>query len=269
VAQWVFLKAKDWVRLKNLEKLEAEIKTLEKSVLDDKKKLQDTQYALQSCRSNSFKQVIERERRALQDLEKQWVSKKTRIDNFKEVLEKSEARQHRLSNLIEISRSKSSFLCKNRSRQHRRCSPILHQTHELEKQYKSEAEVFSVLQERFNQQHIRFLQQENLYKSLQQTRTFNLTQQESLRQQSENNQRELDQLAAEFEQNAQKITALEEHLAGSLCAKRTVMQSALSGKETAFFDIRNKARPRGRHPRTGKNQTSDRRSDQDAERSDQ
>ena len=228
-------------RLKNLEKLEAEIKTLEKSVLADKKKLQDTQYALQSCRSNSFKQVIERERRALQDLEKQWVSKKTRIDNFKEVLEKSEARQQQAQQLMDGLKEQILPLQEQVKTAQEMLSNLTTNTHELEKQYKSEAEVFSVLQERFNQQHIRFLQQENLYKSLQQTRTFKLTQQESLRQQSENNQRELDQLAAEFEQNAQKITVLESTLQEAY-EKRTVMQSALSGKETAFFDIRNKAR---------------------------
>src|SRR5690606_7064792 len=36
-------------RLKNLEKLEKAIKALEKSVLDDKKRVQDTQFQLQTC----------------------------------------------------------------------------------------------------------------------------------------------------------------------------------------------------------------------------
>ncbi|MBL0286764.1 MAG: chromosome segregation protein SMC [Bacteroidetes bacterium] len=62
-------------RQKNLEKLDEEIKKLEEESVASKKDLQTKQSSLEQLKINSFKKVIERENYALQNLEKELVSK--------------------------------------------------------------------------------------------------------------------------------------------------------------------------------------------------
>jgi chromosome segregation protein len=226
-------------RLKNLEKMEADIKMLEKLVLDARKVLQDTQHQLQTRRNNSYKQVIERERRALQELEKQAVSRRTRIDNFREAMEKSEARHQAVQQSIKTLQA-SILPLEEEVKQHRELLQRLQEESiRLEKGYKSEAESLSTIQDKFNQQNIRYLQQENLIKSLQQAKSFKLSQQETLTIQSGNNDLEIKQLQQESKVNDEKIKALE-HALTEAYSKRNQMQANLSEREKDFFELRNK-----------------------------
>ena len=68
-------------RLKNLEILEKEIKALETEVMDLKKITQETYNELQHLKANSYRNVIERENREMQNVEKELVALKSKIES--------------------------------------------------------------------------------------------------------------------------------------------------------------------------------------------
>jgi chromosome segregation protein len=228
-------------RLKNLEKLDAEIKSLEKLVLAGKKAVQDTQFELQTCRNNSYKKVIERENKDLQEMEKSFVSAKTRIDNFKEVVEKNRERQIEVDQLIQQLQEELSPIHAELNTAQQELATAVEKTKTLEQDFKGASEGFSALQQQFNEQNIRFLQQENLYKSLQQTRQFKQNQLESTESQTLRNQAEQIQIKEEIQLNIRALSTLEDALQAGY-SERTSLMEMLSEKETSFFGLKQQAR---------------------------
>jgi chromosome segregation protein len=228
-------------RLKNLEKLDAEIKALEKTVLTGKKAVQDTQFNLQTCRNNSYKKVIERESKDLQEMEKTFVSAKTRIDNFKEVVEKSRERQLEVEGIIGHLKDELQPIQDKLTHAQQEQEAAILKTRDLEQQFKHASEGFSSLQQQYNEQNIRFLQQENLYKSLEQSRNFKQNQLESTESQTFKNQSELIQIQEDIQFSKIKSANLETTLRQGY-AERESLMAALSEKETSFFGLKQQAR---------------------------
>jgi len=228
-------------RLKNLERLEKEIRELDVKVLGLKKQVQDTQTALQFCRNNSYKKTIEREGKELQEMEKAFVSRRTRIDNFKEVVEKSMERQSQAQANIE--RLKEEILPLQEQLQQLVISQekAAEQAHTLERQFRTESDSLSTLQQTFNQHNIRYIQQENLYKSLQQNRAYKLSQLEANREQIRNGQQEMVAHEQAIQDNDGKIAALDQLLLEGYQEKEKHL-AALSDRETSFFGIKQQAR---------------------------
>jgi chromosome segregation protein len=228
-------------RLKNLEKLDAEIKSLEKTVLTGKKSVQDTQYNLQTCRNNSYKKVIERESKDLQEMEKTFISAKTRIDNFKEVVEKSRERQLEVEGIIGSLQEELQPIQDKLAKAQQEQEAAITKTRDLEQQFKQASEGFSSLQQQYNEQNIRFLQQENLYKSLEQTRNFKQNQFESTESQTFRNQTELVQIQEDIQFNKTKADELDTTLQQGYAERESLME-ALSERETSFFGLKQQAR---------------------------
>jgi chromosome segregation protein len=228
-------------RLKNLEKLDSEIKALEKTVLTGKKAVQDTQYNLQTCRNNSYKKVIERESKDLQEMEKTFVSAKARIDNFKEVVEKSRERQLEVEGIIGSLKEELQPIQDKLAKAQQEQEAAIDKTRDLEQQFKQASEGFSSLQQQFNEQNIRFLQQENLYKSLEQTRNFKQNQLESTESQTFRNQTELVQIQEDIQFNKTKADELDTTLQQGYAERESLME-ALSERETSFFGLKQQAR---------------------------
>jgi chromosome segregation protein len=228
-------------RLKNLEKLDAEIKSLEKTVLAGKKAVQDTQYNLQTCRNNSYKKVIERESKDLQEMEKTFISAKTRIDNFKEVVEKSRERQLEVEGIIGSLKEELQPIQDKLAQAKQEQEAAIAKTRDLEQTFKQASEGFSSLQQQYNEQNIRFLQQENLYKSLELTRNFKQNQLESTESQTFRNQTELVQIQEDIQFNKTKADELDTTLQQGYAERESLME-ALSERETSFFGLKQQAR---------------------------
>ncbi len=228
-------------RLKNLEKLDKEIKELDIKVLGLKKEVQDVQQELQACRNNSYKKTIERERKDLADLEKSFVSKKTRIDNFKEVVEKSIERQAQAQQNIDQLKKDIVPLQEQAQLLTEELNVMTEKSKVLENQFKQESDAFSVLQQTFNQHNIRFIQQENLFKSLQQNKTYKLNQIQAFLEQSTNNSEEIRIIESELAEIREK-TKLQDEFLLEAYGQREQMMSVLSSKESGFFGLKQQAR---------------------------
>lgn len=228
-------------RLKNLEKLDKEIRELDIKVLGLKKEVQDVQQELQTCRNNSYKKTIERERKDLADLEKSFVSRKTRIDNFKEVVEKSIERQTQAQRNIEQLKKEIIPLQEQAQSLTEELNVMTEKSKILENQFKQESEAFGIMQQTFNQHNIRFIQQENLFKSLQQNKTYKLNQIQAFLEQSSSQSEEIQIIESELAEIREKTKLLDESLLEAYGQKEQMM-SVLSSKESGFFGLKQQAR---------------------------
>ncbi|MCO5231484.1 MAG: chromosome segregation protein SMC [Chitinophagales bacterium] len=228
-------------RLKNLEKLEKEIKELDQQSLGLKKSLQETQFALQECKNHSYKKTIERERKDLSELEKSYVSKKTRIENFKEVVEVNKERQANVQQHIERLKNEILPLKSQLDDNNESWKLNSEQTKTIEENYKKESEKFGQLQQHFNENNIRFIQQENLYKSLLQNKQYKINQSNSFKEQSQKYNENLIDIQKELQEISNKTDKLEQLLILEHERKQQLM-SALSNKESNFFEIKQSAR---------------------------
>ncbi len=236
-------------RVKNLEKLDVEIKTLDLKVLGLKKEVQDTLHELMESRKNSYKTTIERERKDLADLEKSFVSKKTRIDNFKEVVEKSKVQQTEHQAQIEQLRKETEPLTEQIKMLSENLIKLESETSELSSRFKKETEVFNQLQQVYNQNNIQFIQQENLFKSLRQNRTYKLNQVQALQNQISENNQEIENIAYELNTLEAKYTQTDEFLLSAYGEKKLMMET-LSSKESGFFTLKQNAREAEENIRT-------------------
>ena len=221
-------------RQKNLEKLDEEIKKLEEKTNVSKKELQSKQSQLEQLKINSFKKVIERENYALQNLEKELVSKKSRIDNYRELVEKSHSQDaQQEQNLILIEEELAIF--KNQ------LDKVLvdsnankNEMDGLENLFKSASETYNRISTEFNAQHILLIQEKNKLQSLLQGQKYRET---KLKETQDNLSKfSQEQLAAktELEEIKEKITLLENQLIQDYL-KRDEQKSSMSDSEGDYF----------------------------------
>lgn len=228
-------------RIKNLEKLEKETKELDVQVLGLKKNLQDVQLELQSCRNNSYKKTIEREQKDLAELEKSFITKKSRIDNFKEVVEKSKERQelaqqkiNELKETIQPIKEQLELISKELESGNQN-------TKKLEINFKQASDTFSLLQQNYNQNNIKFLQLDNLHKSLLQNKTYKSNQLQSSQEQLVKNNNDIKAIQVELVDLIEKVKTIDQTLLVEY-EKKTLLMSQLSENESGFLELKNKAR---------------------------
>lgn len=226
-------------RLKNLEKLDAEIKVLDKEVLDLKKQVQDTQSSLQQLKNNSLKRVIEREQRDLQELEKNFVSKKSRIDNFQEIVQKSIERQAQAQNNIFALQESIAPVQNQLNTLKVQVDELALEAEYLEEAFRKASEQFSKLQEHFNQQHILFLQQENHLKAIRQNFQYKQQQKEQFQIQITQNTDDIQKSQAEITAIGTQLQNTENQLVKAY-QKKEGMLGDLSSFETEFFNQRDR-----------------------------
>ncbi|HUH73691.1 MAG TPA: chromosome segregation protein SMC [Chitinophagales bacterium] len=228
-------------RIKNLEKLEKEIKELDIQVLGFKKNVQDVQLELQSCRNNSYKKTIEREQKDLAELEKTFISKKSRIDNFKEVVEKSKERQEQAQKNINELKSAILPIQEQLESITKELESSTQETKKLELNFKQASDAFNILQQNYNQNNIKFLQLDNHHKSLLQNKTYKNNQLKSSQDQLVKNNNDIKAIELELIALTEKIKTTDQNLLVEYENKNLLM-SQLSENESGFLELKNKAR---------------------------
>lgn len=228
-------------RIKNLEKLEKEIKELDVQVLGLKKNVQDVQLELQSCRNNSFKKTIEREQKDLAELEKSFITKKSRIDNFKEVVEKSKERQELAQQKINELKAAILPIQEQLELISKELESGTQQTKKLEFDFKQASDAFSLLQQNYNQSNIKFLQLDNHHKSLLQNKIYKSNQLQSSQEQLVKNNNDIKAIQLELFALIEKVKSIDKTLLVEY-ENKTILMSQLSENESGFLELKNKAR---------------------------
>lgn len=224
-------------RIKNLEILEKEIRELEIEVMDLKKITQDNYNDLQHLKINSYRNVIEREVHELQQVEKELVAKKSKIESEEnsigKITSQAQALQEQIARVLsEIHPMKEQLaLHIQTSVQDKEAMD------NLENDFRRANELYNQFSQTFNQANIKFIQQENKLKSNQQTLTYKQHQLEENENRLKTATEEIEFSQLEIDLLKEAISKLEQELIASYTEKDLQMQT-LSDQETAYYKVK-------------------------------
>jgi chromosome segregation protein len=224
-------------RAKNLEKLDKEIKDLTKKVEDIRHSLLDRQRELERLRNNTLKQQIDEAFSAIKLVNDEFISVKTKQEQFATLLSSADLRKEDIvekidSLLVELDELKP------------KAQEAQHELAQHEEKIKaiaielaSQSELLSQKSASFNEQNIFFHQQENRVKSVEQEIRFK---QESMEQSSlriETNTIELRANEDEIKITIETTQSSDEQLIG-MYSEKEEMEKGLSEAEKEYYSGR-------------------------------
>jgi chromosome segregation protein len=197
-------------RAKNLEKLDKEIKELNKKLEEVRYSLLDRQRELERLRNNNLKVTIEEAQNAIKQVNDEFISVKTKKEQFAEMINNADLRREDILEKIDV-------LLKELDDLRPRSQRITFELNDLDEKLKqmsdgltAQNELLSQKSNAFNEQNIFFHQQTNRVRSLEQEIRFK---QEAV------------------EQGSQRITANSSELKHNEEEIRTIFESTQSGDE--------------------------------------
>ncbi|HQQ96365.1 MAG TPA: chromosome segregation protein SMC [Cyclobacteriaceae bacterium] len=197
-------------RAKNLEKLDKEIKELNKKLEEVRYSLLDRQRELERLRNNNLKVTIEEAQNAIKQVNDEFISVKTKKEQFAEMINNADLRREDILEKIDI-------LLKELDELRPRSQRITFELGDLDEKLKqmsdgltAQNELLGQKSNAFNEQNIFFHQQTNRVRSLEQEIRFK---QEAV------------------EQGSQRITANSAELKHNEEEIRTIFESTQSGDE--------------------------------------
>lgn len=224
-------------RAKNLEKLDIEIKGLTRKVEDIRQGLLDKQRELERLRNNTLKQQIEEAQGAIKMVNDEFISVRTKKEQFSQMLSSADLRrediQEKIQNLIheiEELKPKAGQALKEVQQDEEKLKLIT-------EDFNAQNEILSQKSAAFNEQNIFFHQQENRVKSLEQEVRFK---QESMEQSSlrvESNQDELKKNEEEIKTIIETTQSNDEELI-AMYAQKEDMEKGLGEAEKEYYAAR-------------------------------
>lgn len=224
-------------RAKNLEKLEKEIKEFTKKVEDIRHSLIDRQRELERLRNNTLKQQIEEAQNAIKLVNDEFISVRTKQEQFSSMLNSADLRKE---DIIEKIETLNQELLDLRPKAEQ-AQLVSGQQDEKLKLITSELnvqnELLSQKSSTYNEQNILFHQQENRVKSVEQEMRFK---QESMEQSSlrvETNSEELKKNDDEIRTIIETTQSNDEELIG-MYAEKDEMEKGLGEAEKEYYSGR-------------------------------
>ena len=197
-------------RAKNLEKLDKEIKELNHKLEEVRHSLLDRQRELERLRNHNLKHSIEEAQNAIKQVNDEYISVKTKKEQFAEMINNADLRREDILEKIEVLSKELTELRPQSARIHGELGALESRLIELSGTLTAQNEVLEHKSNALNEQNIFFHQQSNRVKSLEQEIRFK---QESV------------------EQSITRITAGATELAHNEGEIRTIMESTHSGDE--------------------------------------
>ena len=197
-------------RAKNLEKLDKEIKELNHKLEEVRHSLLDRQRELERLRNHNLKHSIEEAQNAIKQVNDEYISVKTKKEQFAEMINNADLRREDILEKIEVLNKELTELMPQSARIHGELGALESRLIELSGTLTAQNEVLEHKSNALNEQNIFFHQQSNRVKSLEQEIRFK---QESV------------------EQSNTRITAGATELAHNEGEIRTIMESTHSGDE--------------------------------------
>lgn len=224
-------------RAKNLEKLEKEIKDLTTKLDEIRSSLLEKQSDLEKLRNNKIRQKIEELQNEIRQVNEEFVSIRTKREQFAEMLSSADLRREDILEKIDTLLSELDDLKpKGKEAQHQleeQEERLASLTYDLA----SNNELLSQKSAAYNEQNIFFHQQDNRVKSIDQEIRFK---QESMEQSSsriENNQEELRKNEDEVKRIIETTQSNDDELLG-MYEEKEQMEKGLSEAEKEYYDAR-------------------------------
>lgn len=224
-------------RAKNLEKLDKEIKELTKKVEDIRHSLVDRQRELERLRNNTLKQQIEEAQSAIKLVNDEYISVRTKQEQFSNMLSSADLRKE---DIIEKIETLSEELAELKPKAEQAQLEMAQQDEKLKAitaELNIQNELLSQKSATFNEHNISFHQQENRVKSVDQEIRFK---QESMEQSSARittNTEELKKNEDETRTIIETTQSNDEDLLG-MYAEKEEMEKGLSEAEKEYYSGR-------------------------------
>lgn len=224
-------------RAKNLEKLDKEIKDLTKKVEEIRHSLVDRQRELERLRNNTLKQQIEEAQNAIKLVNDEFISVRTKQEQFSNMLSSADLRKEDIIEKIETLTQELEDLKPKAEQAHLELAQQDEKLKLITAELNVQSELLSHKSSHYNEQNITFHQQENRVKSVDQEIRFK---QESMEQSSlriETNSEELKKNEEEIRTIIETTQSNDEELI-AMYAEKDEMEKGLSEAEKEYYSGR-------------------------------
>lgn len=224
-------------RAKNLEKLDKEIKELTKKVDDIRHSLVDRQREFEKLRNNTLKQQIEEAQDAIKQVNDEFISLRTKQEQFSTLLNSADLRKEDIQEKILFLESELTDLRPRALQAQADLQQHEERLRQMNALLSEQNELLSQKSARYNEQNIFFHQQENRVKSIEQEIRFK---QESLDTSSgriRTNQEELQKSETEMERLNNSTLVSDDHLI-QMYVEKEQLEKGLSEAEKEYYNGR-------------------------------
>ncbi|MBL7850996.1 MAG: chromosome segregation protein SMC [Cyclobacteriaceae bacterium] len=224
-------------RAKNLEKLDKEIKELNHKLEEVRNSLLDRQRELERLRNHNLKNAIEEAQNAIKQVNDEFISVKTKKEQFAEMISNADLRREDILEKIEVLSRELEELRPQSERIGLELAEFETRLAQLSAELNTQNDLLSQKSNALNEQNIFFHQQTNRVKSLEQEIRFK---QEAVEQSN----RRIETGAAELAHNEQEIrTIMESTHSGDeelirLYARKDEMEKEVNAAEQAYYAAR-------------------------------
>ncbi|HMJ68697.1 MAG TPA: chromosome segregation protein SMC [Cyclobacteriaceae bacterium] len=224
-------------RAKNLEKLDREIKDLTRKVEDVRHSLIDRQRELERLRNNTLKQQIEEAQNSIKLVNDEYISVKTKKEQFAQMLSTADLRSEDILEKIQGLQSEIDEMKPRAIQAHAELEQQEQRLRAITGELTQQNEILGQKSTAFNEQNIFFHQQENRVKSIEQELRFKKEAMEQSGQRIEVNAEELRKNEEESKVITDTTVASEEELL-TMYIEKEQMENGLSEAEKEYYSGR-------------------------------
>jgi chromosome segregation protein len=221
-------------RAKNLERLDKEIKEFSKKLEDTRHSLIDRQRELERLRNNTLKQQIEEAQNAIKLVNDEYISIKTKQEQFASMINSADLRREDILEKIETLQAEISDLQPKAQQAQHELSVIDEKLKAMVASLAGQNELLTQKSALFNEQNIFFHQQENRVKSVEQEIRFKQESLEQSTQRIETNSVELQKNEEEARGITDGVQVNDDDLL-AMYSQKEDMEKGLSEAEKEYY----------------------------------
>jgi chromosome segregation protein len=224
-------------RAKNLEKLEKEIRNLNKKMEEVKQGLLEKQSDLEKLRNHNLRQQIDESQHEIRQINDEFISIKTKKEQFSQMLSSADLRKEDINEKMQILQAEIQELLPNAEALQNEVAQKEQSLEVLTKELASMNDLLNVRSMSYNEQNIVFHQQENRVKSIEQEIKYKQEALSNSNERIDRNTEELTHHELEVKQIIENTSSNDQVLA-DLYAEKDDMEKALSEAEKEYYASR-------------------------------
>lgn len=224
-------------RIKNLEKLEKELKKLTRQLETVEQSYHEKQQELVELKSSTHRDSIDTLQQAISTVNEEYISIKTKQEQFSDMLSRADLKKEDFVKSIETHTKELTKLRPAEEEGKKELSELSNKLEELSEELRKQSDVLSEKSSAFNQENIFFHQQENRVQSIEQELGFKKTSLASSDERIKKNQEELKSNELEIKQLIENSASQDEDLIGMYNEKEK-FESEVNEAEKNFYTVR-------------------------------
>lgn len=224
-------------RVKNLDKLAKEIKKLQKQSGEVDQSLADSQDELANLKKNSKKSEIEEIQSDLNKTNEQYVSIKTKHEQFRELVGKSDLKKEDLSDNISRLEKEIKKAVPELEKERKDLSATENKLNEKRSDLETQENLLAQKSTAFNEQNILYHQQENQVNKIEQELTYKTESNNSSSERIEKNQKALEENSKEINLILEKTETNDQEII-SMYKEKEVLEKSVNEVEKNYYTHR-------------------------------